>query len=173
MSEKYLNKEKSLLQKLEVFISTKLPKGNIFNIPYITDNFVYKFSTRLDNNKATGIDNISSKIVKISAPVITKQLTDICDHSIVTAVFHRSWKRQELGLHHFIRETQPTTQKTVFLQTYIYSAPFVQNSWKNCTQIIVQIFCVIWGLWFQNFRGWGGGMPPDPSRVYKCQLRCV
>ena len=72
VAEKYINKEKSLspnLQKLEPFISEKLPKGNIFNIPYITQDFVYKYLTNLDNNKAAGIDNISSRIVKISAPV--------------------------------------------------------------------------------------------------------
>ena len=78
VSEKYLNKEKSLspnLKKLEAFITTKLPKENIFNIPYITEDFVYKFLTSFDNNKATGIDNISSKIVKISAPVLSNYET--------------------------------------------------------------------------------------------------
>ena len=96
VSEKYLNKEKSLspnLKKLEAFITTKLPKENIFNIPYITEDFVYTFLTSLDNNKATGIDNISSKIVKISAPVITKHLTEICNHSIRNSCFPSIWKK--------------------------------------------------------------------------------
>ena len=96
MSEKYLNKEKSIspnLKKLGTFITTKLPKENIFNIPYITEDFVYKFLTSLDNNKATGIDNISSKIVKISAPVITKHLTEICNHSIRNSCFPSIWKK--------------------------------------------------------------------------------
>ena len=96
VAEKYINKEKSLssnLQKLEHFISEKLPKGNIFNIPYITQDFVYKYLTNLDNCKATGIDNILSMIVKISAPVITKQLTDICNHSIRNSSFPAIWKK--------------------------------------------------------------------------------
>ena len=96
MSEKYLNKVKSLspiLKKLEAFISTKLPEENIFIIPYITEDFVYKFLTSLDNNKATGIDNISSKIAKISAPVITKHLTEICNHSIRNSCFPSIWKK--------------------------------------------------------------------------------
>ena len=96
VAEKYINKEKSLspnIQKLEHFISEKLPKGNIFNIPYITQDFVYKYLTNLDNNKATGIDNISSRIVKVSAPVITKQLTDICNHSIRNSSFPAIWKK--------------------------------------------------------------------------------
>ena len=49
--------------------------------------------TNLDNNKATGIDNISSRIVKVSAPVITKQLTDICNHSIRNSSFPAIWKK--------------------------------------------------------------------------------
>ena len=96
VSEKYLNKEKSLspnLKKLEAFITTKLPKENIFNIPYITEDFVYKFLTSLDNNKATEIDNISSKIVKLSAPVITKHLTEICNHSIRNSCFPSIWEK--------------------------------------------------------------------------------
>ena len=96
VAEKYINKEKILspnLQKLEHFISEKSPKGNIFNIPYITQDFVYKYLTNLDNNKATGIDNISSMIVKISAPVITKQLTDIRNHSIRNSSFPVIWKK--------------------------------------------------------------------------------
>ena len=129
VSEKYVNKEKipsPNLKKLEAFISTKLPKGNIFNIPYITEDFIYTFVTSLDNNKATGIDNISSRIVKISAPLITKQLTDICNHVSVTAVFRESGERQELQ--HFARETQPTTQKTTDL--YLF-CPFCLKFLKN------------------------------------------
>ena len=139
MSEKYLNKEKSLspnLKKLEAFITTKLPKENIFNIPYITEDFVYTFLTSLDNNKPTGIDNISSKIVKISAPVITKHLTEICKIVFtvsVTAVFRRSGKRQEL--HHFTRETQPTTQKTTDLYLFCsFCLKFLKNMYTtHCT----------------------------------------
>ena len=67
VTEKYLNNDKILsqnLHKLEHFISTKIPKGNIFNIIHMTEDFVYKYLTNLDTNKATGIDNISSKVIK-------------------------------------------------------------------------------------------------------------
>ena len=94
MTEKYLNKDKILslnLHKLEHFISTKIPKGNIFNIPHMTEDFVYKYLTNLDTNKATRIDNISSKVIKLSAPVIARQLTDICNHSIHNSSFPSIW----------------------------------------------------------------------------------
>ena len=56
--------------------------------------------TRLDNNKATGIDNISSKIAKISVPVITKHLTEICNHSIRNSCFPSIWKKARVTLLH-------------------------------------------------------------------------
>ena len=93
--EKYLKNDNILSRnphKLENFISTKLPKGNIFNIPHIAEDFVYKYLTNLDINKATGIDNTSSKIIKLSAPVIARHLTDICNHSIQNSSFPSIWK---------------------------------------------------------------------------------
>ena len=54
VAEKYINKGKSLspnLQKPEHFFSEKLPKGKNFNIPYITQDFLYKYLTHLDNKK--------------------------------------------------------------------------------------------------------------------------
>ena len=83
VTEKFPNKDNILspnLHQLGHFISTKLPKGNIFNILHITKDFVYKYLPNLDTNKATGIDNISSKVIRLSAPVIAKQLTDMCNH---------------------------------------------------------------------------------------------
>ena len=43
-------------------------------------------------NKATGIDKISNKILKIAAPVIYKNLTDLFNLSITSGVFPSDWK---------------------------------------------------------------------------------
>ena len=58
----------------------------------MTEDFVYKYLTNLDTNKAAGIHNISSKIIKLSAPVIARQLTDNCNHSIHNSSFPSIWK---------------------------------------------------------------------------------
>ena len=136
LSEKYLNKEKSIspnLKKLEAFITTKLPKENIFNIPYITEDFVYQFLTSLDNNKATGIDNISSKIVKILAPVITKHLTEICNHSIRNSCFPSIWKKARVTpLHKRISTDDPENYRPISICPFCLK--FLKNMYTtHCT----------------------------------------
>ena len=43
-------------------------------------------------NKATGIDKISNRILKLAAPVIYKNLTDLFNLSITSGVFPSDWK---------------------------------------------------------------------------------
>ena len=98
VAEKYLNDTANKshspnLILLKEFIKQKLPKGNIFKIPLMTEQFICKFISKLDKNKATCIDNISAKILHLSSPVIAKHITDICNHSIHTSTFPTSWKK--------------------------------------------------------------------------------
>jgi hypothetical protein len=46
----------------------------------------------LSNNKATGIDKISSKIIKLAAPVISDSLTLIFNQAITLSSFPDEWK---------------------------------------------------------------------------------
>jgi hypothetical protein len=48
--------------------------------------------SQLTGNKATGLDNISSKVVKIAAPVISDSLTYIFNQSIILCTFPNEWK---------------------------------------------------------------------------------
>ena len=59
----------------------------------MTAQLVCKFISKLDKNKATGIDNISAKILHLSSPVIAKHITYIFNHSIRTSTFPTSWKK--------------------------------------------------------------------------------
>ena len=73
IADKYLSHSSSNnhspdMLPLKEFIKHKLPKENIFKIPFMTEHFVGKCISNLDNNKATGIDNISIKILKLSSP---------------------------------------------------------------------------------------------------------
>ena len=45
----------------------------------------------LSNNKATGIDKISSKIIKLAAPVISDSLTLIFNQAITLSSFPNEW----------------------------------------------------------------------------------
>ena len=53
---------------------------------------VHRLLLGLSSNKATGIDKISSKIVKIAAPVISDSLTLIFNLSITLSCFPDEWK---------------------------------------------------------------------------------
>ena len=48
---------------------------------------VYNLLSGLSSNKATGIDKISSKIIKIAVPVISDSLTHIFNQSIAQYLF--------------------------------------------------------------------------------------
>ena len=53
-----------------------------FQLSEIKSSRVLKLSLKLDVSKATGLDQISSKIIKLAGPVICNQLTDLFNLSI-------------------------------------------------------------------------------------------
>ena len=67
-------------------------KDSSFNLKKVEASSVLKSLTRVKINKATGIDKISNKILKIAAPVIYKNLTDLFNLSITSDVFPSDWK---------------------------------------------------------------------------------
>ena len=67
-------------------------KDSSFNLKKVDASSVLKSLTGVKINKATGIDKISNKILKIAAPVIYKNLTDLFNLSITSGVFPSDWK---------------------------------------------------------------------------------
>ena len=59
------------------------------DIPLIDQEYVYKSLLNLDTHKSTGLDGISCKILKLSAPgiYIYISLTSIFNKSILTGTF--------------------------------------------------------------------------------------
>ena len=55
-------------------------------------NNVYRLLSALSSNKATGIDKISCKIIKIAAPAIADSLTYIFNQAITLSSFPDEWK---------------------------------------------------------------------------------
>ena len=112
VADKYLSRPRKdsthlpNMQFLKEFIKGKLPVGNIYKIPLITEHFVMKFISQLDSNKATGKDNISAKILKLSSPIIIKQICDICNHSIRHNTFPADWKIARISPLHKRNSTQ-------------------------------------------------------------------
>ena len=58
----------------------------------VTVNHVNQFLTGLSSNKATGVDKISCKIIKIASPAISDSLTHILNQAITLSLFPDEWK---------------------------------------------------------------------------------
>ena len=96
ITKKYIpdknGKTKPKLDHIKEFVAARVPPNNFFKIPLITELEVEKFLTKLDTTKATGLDNIDAKFLKLAAPFITKTLMEICNLSISSNTVPASWK---------------------------------------------------------------------------------
>lgn len=63
-----------------------------FSFRKITEHELYKLINNLDVNKATGLDGIPCRILKLAANVITPVLVDIFNCSIETSIFPTEWQ---------------------------------------------------------------------------------
>ena len=67
--------------------------NSTFELKEVTTSDVIKKLQEVNVAKATGHDNISNKVLKIAAPVISKSLADLFNLSITTNTFpDHSWK---------------------------------------------------------------------------------
>ena len=64
---------------LDNFVNAKLLPGTDYNIPPISHVFVFKFPSSLKSSKATGLDGISAKYLKMFAPYITFSIVKLCN----------------------------------------------------------------------------------------------
>ena len=58
----------------------------------ITEQEVYQLLSSLSPNKASGLDGLPAKLIKLASPYITKSLTTIFNKSISTGMFPCEWK---------------------------------------------------------------------------------
>ena len=68
--------------KLNDFVKSKITEDNVLSIPLPTCDEVQKSLNEVDSHKASGLDGLSSKILKLSASVIANPLTVIFNQSI-------------------------------------------------------------------------------------------
>ena len=63
------------------------PTDSVFEITTIETNTVFKLLSNMSEKKATGIDQIPCKLLKIAAPVISESLTIVFNKSIMNSIF--------------------------------------------------------------------------------------
>ena len=84
-------------EPLKNFCESKIPADESFKIPDLTQDKVEKYLKNLDVSKATGSDNISARLLKLSAPHITESITHICNESIKNSLFPQEWKEGKVS----------------------------------------------------------------------------
>ena len=62
-----------------------------FNLCKIDESFIKTQIRKLKTNKSTGLDGISVRLIKDSADVISKSLTNIFNLSLTTSTFPSVW----------------------------------------------------------------------------------
>ena len=67
-------------------------KDTSFHLKKVEPSRALKLLNGVNARKATGIDKISNRILKIAAPIIYGSLTDIFNLSIASNVFPSDWK---------------------------------------------------------------------------------
>ena len=51
----------------------------------------------LTSNKASGLDNISARLLKEASPIVTRSLTFIMNLFLLSGVFRNAWKRARVS----------------------------------------------------------------------------
>ena len=59
----------------------------IFNLTEVSYKEILKLIQEIPNNKASGLDNISARLLKGAAPIVTHILTFIINLSFITGIF--------------------------------------------------------------------------------------
>ena len=82
--------------KLKNYINSKVPENIVFDLPNIDQNFVYNFLSSLDTSKATGLDGIGPRLLKISSGVISRSIAFIAQKCIETCQIPTLWKQAKV-----------------------------------------------------------------------------
>ncbi|KAL9958504.1 hypothetical protein ACROYT_G035530 [Oculina patagonica] len=80
------------ISKLRNYVSSRKDASNTFSIPPITESKIIDCLKNISSNKASGIDNISARMLKLAAPIIAPSIAKLINCSFDTSVFPQRWK---------------------------------------------------------------------------------
>ncbi len=81
-----------LLNFWKNFVQSKIDPNEKYSIPLITEDKVTKLLANLEENKSTGLDGVSAKLLWLSVPVLSKTITRFLNLTIATGTFPSMWK---------------------------------------------------------------------------------
>ena len=89
--------EHSDFKHITEYVDSKVPSNTIFSIPEITSSFVRNFLVNLDVTKATGLDCIGPKLLKIAPDVLSPSITYLVSKSLLNGIFPQPWKEAKIS----------------------------------------------------------------------------
>lgn len=92
LNEDYNITSTSDFTKLINFISNKIPDNIHFKIPLITTQQVSSFIQNLDSTKATGLDGLGLRLLKIIQNIISPSIAAIINKSLSSGKFPNKLK---------------------------------------------------------------------------------
>ena len=69
---------------------------SLFELSPVSEEDVLKVIHGMSNKKSTGVDNISTLMIKMAVPTIVPSLTHICNRSLSERIFPTKWKRSKI-----------------------------------------------------------------------------
>ena len=81
-----------IANKLSNFLRSRKDESAIFSIPSLRGRDVVSYLLKIDSNKSTGIDDISSRMLKLAAPFIAPSIARLINLSFSLNVFPSRWK---------------------------------------------------------------------------------
>ncbi len=83
-------------ENLQEFVNSNVPSNVNFSIPEVNVSFVYSFLSQLDTSKATGLDFIGPRLLKVASHSITPSITYVVNRSLTSGVFPKTWKQAKV-----------------------------------------------------------------------------
>ena len=74
-------------EKISQYVINKIPNDTFFTLPFIIPEQVTNYINKLDCSKATDLDGIGPRILKIAACVISPSIAKLINKSIATSCF--------------------------------------------------------------------------------------
>ena len=89
--------EHSDFKHITEYVDSKITSNTFFSIPEITSSFVRNFLVNLDVTKATGLDCIGPKLLKIAPDVLSPSITYLVNKSLLSDIFPQPWKESKIS----------------------------------------------------------------------------
>ena len=97
------------LNKLKTYVESKVPSHVNFTVPCITPEEVNAFLHALDPTKATGIDGLGPRILKMAANILSPSIASLINKSFQTASFPSHLKTAKIfSIHKGGSKSDPT-----------------------------------------------------------------